>query len=82
MYEFCSAALPWVSLGVLAAVFAAFSGGKLAHRPAKACMGFFGGIVFASLMGINPVYGMLFGMTAALLLSGKETSAEQDNNQA
>ncbi len=82
MYEFCSAALPWIAIGVVIAVFAAFNSGKIAWRPAKACMGFFGGIVFASMIGISTVCGMLFGLTAALLLSGKETSAGKDDNHA
>lgn len=73
MYEFCSAALPWVAIGVMVAVFAAFSGGKIARRTAWAGMGFFGGIAFASLLGINPCYGMLFGLIAGLLLSGKRS---------
>lgn len=73
MYEFCSAALPWVAIGVFVAVFAAFSDNKIARRTAWVCMGFFGGIALASLLGISYAYGMLFGSTAGLLLSGKRT---------
>ena len=78
MYEFCSAALPWVALGVMLAVFAAFSGGKIAHRPAWACMGFFGGIVFASLLEISLTIGMTLGLTAGLLLSGRRTGEQAE----
>ena len=78
MYEFCSAALPWIALGVVIAVFAAYSGGKCARRPAWAVIGFFGGIVLASLLGISTSIGMLFGLTASLLLSGRATCGEAE----
>lgn len=76
MYEFCSAALPWVALAVFLAVFAAFSSHKISPRPAWACMGFFGGIAFASLLGISLTIGMPLGLTAGLLLSGRQTDNE------
>jgi len=80
MYEFCSAALPWLSMAVTLAVFAAFSGGRLPARPVWASMGFFGGIVLASLLNISLTTGMLVGLTAGLLLS-RNKAGEQPRNE-
>lgn len=73
MYEFCSAALPWVALSVVTAILLAFRRRVTENRLACLCLGFFGGIVIASVLKINPLYGMPFGLLAGLLLPGKRT---------
>ena len=78
MYEFCSAALPWVALSVVVAVILAFRGKLKENRLARACVGFFGGIVLASVLNISLIYGMLFGLTAALFFSGGQKLAAKE----
>ena len=85
-YEFLSAAMPWIAMGLLLAIFFA----RAAHRKKKVekkedrgsegmALGMCFGVALSTALHINTGLGLMAGMVLALLVgSGIEKKSDND----
>ena len=86
MYEFCSAALPWVLFGVMLAALLANSKRISSDRKTRSgmvsgmCLGAALGMVLAQVFGFSAgstvPAGIMVGLTAGTLIKGRNTCEE------
>ena len=90
VYDFLRAALPWVTMGLLLAVFSARSAKKKKDEDKKGdygtvgmCLGMCFGTAIGTSLGNNTGIGICLGMLLGLLIGSrmKKETKEEDNGQ-
>ena len=88
VFDFIRAALPWVAMGLLLAVFAARSAGRKKkekeydnYGTEGMCLGMCFGTAIGTALGNNTGIGITLGMLLGLAVGTSIKKEEQDNDQ-